>query len=137
MIAGSASSRTPQWRGDEEAVRSEETNDITRIVLWIVVIATLLTASFLTLLPFLSGLIWATTIAVATWPMLIRLQALTGGRRWVAVTAMTLLVALAFVLPFTVAISTLIDAAGRSPTVTNDFLAQGLGPPPSWIAAIP
>ena len=137
MIAGSASRRTPQWRGDEEAVRSEETNDITRIVLWIVVIATLLTASFLTLLPFLSGLIWATTIAVATWPMLIRLQALMGGRRWLAVTAMTLLVALAFVLPFTVAISTLIDAAGRSPTVTNDFLAQGLGPPPSWIAGIP
>src|SRR5829696_3982435 len=105
----------------EEAVRSEDTKNITRIVLWVVVIAMLLTASFLTLLPFLSGLIWATTIAVATWPALIRLQALMRGRRSLAVATMTLVVALAFVLPILVAISTLIDAATRSPAVMGDF----------------
>jgi len=118
-------------------VRSEETGDITRIVLWVVVLAMLLTASFLTLQPFLSGLIWATTIAVATWPALIRLQAVMGGRRSLAVATMTLLVALAFVLPILMATSTLIDAATRSPAVMGDFLAQGLGPPPAWIAGIP
>ena len=118
-------------------MRFEETGDITRIVLWVVVIGMLLAGSFLTLLPFLSGLIWATTIAVATWPALMRLERVLWGRRSLAVAAMTLLVAIAFMLPFAVAISTLVDAATRSPAVMNDFLARGLGPPPGWIADIP
>jgi len=118
-------------------VRPQETSDITRVVLMVVVIGTLLAGSFLTLLPFLSGLIWATTIVVATWPALIRLQQLVGGRRWLAVTVMTLLVGLAFILPFAMAITTLIDAAGRSPTVMSSFVAKGLGPPPDWIGGVP
>jgi predicted PurR-regulated permease PerM len=118
-------------------VRPEETSDITRIVLWVVVIGMLLAGSFLTLLPFLSGLIWATTLAIATWPALIQLERLLWGRRPLAVMAMTLIVALAFILPFALAISTLVDAASRSPAVLNDFLARGLGPPPTWIVDIP
>ena len=120
-----------------EPVPYEQTSDITRIVLLVVVIGTLLVGSFLTLLPFLSGLIWATTITVATWPALIRLQKLLGGRRSLAVAMMTLVVALAFILPFAFAISALIDAATRSPAVMNDFMARGLGPPPAWIADVP
>jgi hypothetical protein len=69
----------------EEAVRSEETSNITRILLWVVVIGMLLAGSFLTLLAFLSGLIWATTITVATRPALIRLERAMGGRRSLAV----------------------------------------------------
>ena len=121
----------------EATVRPQESGDITRIVLMVVVIGTLLVGSFLTLLPFLSGLLWATTIVVATWPVLIRLQHLVGDRRWLAVTLMTLVVALAFVLPFAFAIGTVIDAAGRSPTVMSAFLSKGLGPPPEWIDGIP
>src|SRR5512145_2070321 len=115
-------------------MRSESTGDITRVVLFVLVIGTLLVGSFWTLLPFLGGLVWATTIAVATWPALLQLERLTGGRRSLAVAMMTLLVLLAFVAPFAVAISTLLDAAARSPAVMNDFLAQGLGPTPEWIA---
>jgi predicted PurR-regulated permease PerM len=118
-------------------VRVEQSTDITRIVLWVVVVGMLLAGSFLTLLPFLSGLIWATTLTVATWPALIRLEKLLWGRRSLAVAAMTLLVALAFIVPFAVAITTLLDAASRSPTVMNDFLARGLPPPPSWIGDLP
>jgi predicted PurR-regulated permease PerM len=118
-------------------MRSESSSDITRIVLFVLVIGTLLVGSFWTLLPFLSGLIWATTIAVATWPALLQLERLTGGRRSLAVAMMTFVVLLAFVVPFALAISTLLDAAARSPAVMNDFLAQGLGPPPAWIARIP
>jgi predicted PurR-regulated permease PerM len=114
-----------------------ESGEITRIVLLVVVIGTLLLGSFLTLLPFLGGLVWATTITVATWPVLIRLQQLMGGSRALATATMTLLVALAFIMPFAVALSALIDAATRSPAVMNDFMARGLGPPPPWIADIP
>jgi predicted PurR-regulated permease PerM len=121
----------------EAAVRPQETSDITRVVLMVVVLGTLLVGSFLTLLPFLSGLTWATTIVVATWPAVLRLQQLVGGRRWLAITAMTLLVGLAFILPFAIAITTLIDAAGRSPAVMSSFVAKGLGPPPEWIGGLP
>jgi predicted PurR-regulated permease PerM len=118
-------------------MRPEASSDITRIVLFILVTGTLLAGSVLTLLPFLSGLIWATTIVVATWPILLRVQRLAWGRRSLAVAIMTLLVLLAFIVPFALAISTLLDAAHRSPTLMNDFLADGLGSPPAWIGKIP
>ena len=118
-------------------MRADESSDITRIVLFVLVIGALLVASLWTLLPFLSGMIWATTIAVATWPLLLRLESATGGRRGLAVAAMTLLVLLVFITPFALAISTMLDAAGRSPAVMNDFLTKGLGPPPAWIEDIP
>ena len=118
-------------------MQPESSTDITRVVLFVLVIGVLLAGSTWTLLPFLSGMIWATTIAVATWPVLLRLQQLTGGRRGPAVAIMTLLVLLVFIVPFALAISVLLDAAGRSPAVMNDFLAHGLGPPPPWIASIP
>ena len=118
-------------------MRAEGSNDITRIILFVLVIGALLLASLWTLLPFLSGMIWATTIAVATWPLLLRLERATGGRRALAVAAMTLLVLLVFIVPFALAISTMLDAAGRSPAVMNAFLTKGLGPPPAWIEDIP
>src|SRR5688572_17475910 len=111
--------------------------DITRIILFVLVVGTLLLGSVWTLLPFLSGMIWATTIAIATWPLLLRLERVIGGRRALAVAIMTLVVLLVFIVPFALAISTLLDAAGRSPTVLNDFLTKGLGPPPPWARDIP
>jgi predicted PurR-regulated permease PerM len=106
-------------------------------VLLVLVIGTLLAGSLWTLLPFLSELIWATTIVIATWPVLLRLERLVGGRRSIAVTIMTLAVLLTFIVPCVLAISTLLDAAERSPMVLNDFLAGGLKPPPAWISQIP
>jgi predicted PurR-regulated permease PerM len=116
---------------------SNQPTDITRVVLHVLVIGLLLAGSAWTLLPFLSGMIWATTIAVATWPMLLGLQRLAGGRRWLAVMVMTLLMLLVFIVPFALAISALLDAANRSPAVMNDFVTNGLGPPPNWIDSIP
>ena len=118
-------------------MRPEPPNDITRTLLFIVVVGGLLAGSFWTLLPFLSGLLWAATIAIATWPALLRLQGLVGGRRPLAVATMMVIVILAFIVPFALAIRTLLDAADRSPAVLNDFLTQGLGPPPAWVANLP
>jgi predicted PurR-regulated permease PerM len=116
---------------------TQASTDITRIILFVLVVGALLLGSVWTLLPFLSGMIWATTIAIATWPLLLRLERATGGRRTLAVAIMTLVVLLVFIVPFALAISTLLDAAGRSPAVLNDFLAKGLGPPPPWARDIP
>jgi predicted PurR-regulated permease PerM len=115
---------------------SEASADITRVLLLVLVVGGLLAASAWTLLPFLSGMIWATTIAVATWPTLLRVEQLTG-RRWMAAAILMFLVLLVFVIPFALAISVLLDAAGRSPAVMSDFVTHGLGPPPAWMANIP
>ena len=117
-------------------MHTQESSDIPRIVLFVLVIGVLIAGSFWTLLPFISGLIWTTTIVVATWPVLLRLQGITG-RRSFAVVIMTVVVLLAFIAPLMLAISTLLDAADRSPAVVNDFFARGLGPPPAWLREVP
>jgi predicted PurR-regulated permease PerM len=113
------------------------TAEITRILLTILLIAMLVAGSFWVLIPFLGALIWATSIVVATWPLLLWVQKKTGGRRSIAVAIMTLLVLLAFILPFAVAVSALLEAAQRGPDTVRAFLADGLGPPPQWVQAIP
>ena len=65
---------------DRSSRRSEVSHDITRIVLSVFVIGALPAGSLWTLLPFINGLIWATTIAIATWPALLRRQQLTERR---------------------------------------------------------
>jgi predicted PurR-regulated permease PerM len=118
-------------------MQPEASHDIPRIVLFVLVIGALVAGSVWTLLPFVNALIWAMTIAIATWPLLLRVQRFTGGRRWLAVAIMTLLVLLVFIVPLGLAINALVDAASRSPEVIRDFLARGLGPPPVWIGEIP
>jgi len=116
---------------------SAPSDDITRIVLLVLMIGLLLIGSFWTLLPFLGALIWAVTIAVATWPVLLLVQQKTGGRRSVAVVIMTTLVLMAFVAPLALAAIAMIEAAGRSPALVQDFMVRGLGEPPPWIAGLP
>jgi predicted PurR-regulated permease PerM len=112
-------------------------HDITRVMLSVLAIGALLLGSVWTLLPFLTAMIWAATIAIATWPAMLRLERLTGGRRSLAVAVMTGLVLLIFIAPFAVAIDTLLAAAQQSPALVTDFLAHGLGAPPPWISDIP
>lgn len=116
---------------------SNERSDVTRIVLLTLFIAVLIVGTFWTLLPFLGALVWATTIAIATWPVLLWLQRHLGNRRAYATAVMTLFVALIFGAPFLLAISTLLDAAAQSPAVLRDFVSDGLSPPPSWVSSIP
>ena len=111
--------------------------DITRIVLMVIFIAALLAGSFWTLLPFLGAMIWAATVVIATWPLLLKLHARMPKRRWLAVTIMTTLALLAVILPFAFAVSTLLDVAHRGPEVLGDIFTRGIGPAPEWLGDIP
>ncbi|MBB6095156.1 putative PurR-regulated permease PerM [Povalibacter uvarum] len=116
---------------------SHSSHDITRIVLAVLVICLLLAGSLWTMLPFLGALIWATTIVVATWPVLLWFERHTGNRRKLAVVIMTVIVSAVFITPFCLVVISLLDAIQSSPAIIRDFLAQGLGPPPSWVSGIP
>jgi len=112
------------------------TGDITRTVLMVLVIAMLLAGSLWTLLPFFGAMIWAATIVIATWPLLLRIQGRTG-KRWLATLIMTGITLLAVILPFVFAVTTLFDIAHRGPEILSEYLTKGLGPPPDWLAKIP
>src|SRR5688572_32808494 len=92
-------------------------HEVPRTMMLVIIIALLLAGSLWTLLPFLGGIAWATMIVVATWPILLLVQRKAGGRRGVAVFVMTLVALATFIAPFVIAVSTLIDAADRSPAL--------------------
>jgi len=112
-------------------------SDVTRLVFLVIFILVLLAGSFWTLLPFLGGLIWAATVVIATWPLLLRLRARTGGRPWLANVFMTGVTLLAVILPFMFAVSTLLDIAHRGPELLGEYFTRGIGPPPEWLGKIP
>jgi predicted PurR-regulated permease PerM len=87
--------------------------DLARVTFGVLFIGLLLGVSLWVLRPFLGPLVWATMVVVATWPLMLRVQAATGGRRWLAVTAMTLLLLLLFVVPLVMAIVTIVGNADR------------------------
>jgi len=111
--------------------------EITRIMLLVITVGLLLTGSLWILLPFLVAIAWATMIVISTWPILLKVQQAAGGRRWVGVVVMSLVALATFVVPLLTAVSTMFDAAERSPAVLHDLVDRGLGPPPAWVANLP
>ena len=74
-------------------------------------IGALIIASLWVLRPFIAPTIWATMIAVTTWPMLRWFEARLWGRRSLAVLVMTLLILTLLVVPLMLAIGTIVEHA--------------------------
>src|SRR5690349_8648431 len=83
------------------------TRDLTRIVLAILLMAVLIGTSFYVLSPFLLSMVWAMMIVVATWPLMLKLQAALR-RRGPAVALMSLAMLLVFVIPLLLAVQTVV-----------------------------
>src|ERR1700752_2868464 len=82
--------------------------DMGRITLTVLFIGGLLVVSFWIMRPFLPAILWATTLVLATWPLLLGVQRRVGNRRGIAVLVMTLLVLLVLILPLWAAVSMLV-----------------------------
>ncbi|MGE8703963.1 MAG: AI-2E family transporter YdiK [Achromobacter sp.] len=111
--------------------------DIARVLLVIVMLLALMVGSLYVLRPFLPGLIWATTIVVATWPVLLSIQRHCGGRRWLATVAMLFILLFVIVLPLYQAISTLALHGGAIMAAVKSLPDYALLAPPAWIGNIP
>jgi predicted PurR-regulated permease PerM len=116
---------------------AERQSDLTRDTLAVVFLFVLIAASAWILLPFFTAVVWATMIVVATWPMLLMLQRWLLGRRWLAVTVMTLLLLGIFLLPFLFAIGAFVENFKEISTWTTSLSAFKLPPPPDWLGKIP
>jgi predicted PurR-regulated permease PerM len=110
--------------------------ELTRTVLAVLLIAMLIGGSFWILSPFLLSIIWAAMIVVATWPLMLKVQARLR-RRVLAVVVMTGAMLLIFVVPLVLATQALV---GNMDTITGWMRAlptAKIPAPPEWVSGIP
>lgn len=113
------------------------TREVARTTLSVLCIGGLLAASFLIMKPFLPALVWATTIVVASWPLLARLQRWFGGRRAPAVLVMVAVLLAVVVVPLYLAISTIVGSASSVADLVSSLDHSTLPPPPDWLGSVP
>jgi predicted PurR-regulated permease PerM len=111
--------------------------DLARITLAVLVIGLMIVACLWILKPFLGATIWATMIVVATWPMMRGVEARLGGRRWAAVTLMTLVMLLVLVVPVVLAVATIVNHADEMVAWAKAVVAAGIPAPPAWVEQLP
>src|SRR5262245_36435871 len=111
--------------------------DLTRIVLGVMTIGGLTLLSFWVLRPFLLAGIWATTIVVATWPALRRLERRLWGRRSLAVVVMTLFVVLSLARPLATAVIAIAERLDDIISWSKALLTFRVPQPPDWVGKVP
>ena len=97
----------------------------------------LIAASFWIIRPFVVAAVWATTVAVATWPILLRMQSWLGGRRSLAVTVMTIALTLILIAPLYIAVITIEGNLDQISGWSKWLATAAQSGPPYWIEAIP
>src|SRR5262245_57267381 len=105
--------------------------DLTRVTLAALFIAGLIFATVWILQPFLPALVWATTIVVATWPLMRDLQRWLWNRRSLAVAAMTVILLLVLIVPLGLAIGTIVEHADKIASWATSLATMRLPPPPA------
>jgi predicted PurR-regulated permease PerM len=112
-------------------------SDLTRTTLAVLFVGGLIAACFWILRPFLPATIWATTLVVATWPIMLRVQTRLGNKRGLAVAVMTLALLFVFVVPFWLAITTIADNFDQIMGWATSLASFKLPAPPEWLSAVP
>jgi predicted PurR-regulated permease PerM len=115
----------------------EPDRDLFRLILSITTIVLLIVLSLWIMKPFLPAVIWATMVVVATWPMMLAAQRRLWGKRWLATLVMTLAMLLVFVIPFSLAIGTLVVNMDEITAWVKSLDVSALETPPEWVARIP
>jgi predicted PurR-regulated permease PerM len=111
--------------------------DIVRTTLAVLFIAILASASFWILRPFLTALVWATMIVVSTWPIMLGVQKRLRGKRAPAVMVMTVLLLLVFIIPFSLAVTSIIDRSDEIVARAKSLATVPLPQPPPWVEQLP
>ncbi len=111
--------------------------DLTRTVLAVLFIGGLIAAAFWVLRPFIGATVWATMIVVATWPLMLRVQARLWNRRGLAVAVMTVALLLVLVVPITIAIGAVVDNAERFVDWARSLSTVELPPAPEALGRVP
>jgi predicted PurR-regulated permease PerM len=106
------------------------------MVLSVLLIIVLIAASFWVLRPFILSLVWATMIVVATWPLMLKVQAAVR-RRAIAVTLMSCAMLVVFLAPLALAILAVLENVDSITRAIQSLSAFSLPEPPDWLQNIP
>jgi predicted PurR-regulated permease PerM len=112
-------------------------HDLTRTTFAVLFMVGLIAVCFWILRPFIPALLWAAMIVIATWPLMLSAQAKLWGKRWLAVLVMTGGLLLAFVVPFTLAITTLVGNADEISSWVRSISKAQLPQLPNWVQNLP
>jgi predicted PurR-regulated permease PerM len=110
---------------------------LTRMVLALLFMAVLIAVSFWVLHPFLTAMVWAATIVVSTWPVMLGVQARLWGRRSLAAAVMTLLLLMVLIIPFSLAVATIVSHTETIVGWIKSLATLTVPPPPAWVGALP
>jgi len=116
---------------------TEIQRDLTRVIFAVIFVVALIGSSIWILRPFLGPMVWATSIVVATWPMMITVQDWLWGKRSLALAVMTLLLLCILIVPLTLAIGTIVSNADEIVDWTKSLAAFKTPSPPEWVASLP
>lgn len=119
------------------SVLGEPRGDIARTTLAVVFIGLLIAGSLWVLAPFLGALIWATTIVVATWPVMKRLERSFGGRRGPAVTVMTLAILAILIVPLVAGIQSIFGLGDEARALIARLRVSVVPQAPAWLGGWP
>jgi predicted PurR-regulated permease PerM len=111
--------------------------DVTHTTLSVFFIALLVISCYWVLQPFLTAIVWATIVSVATWPYFLRLERAVGRRRGLAVTIMTAGLLLVVFVPVTLALITIVRNAHHIGTSLEAFESAAVPAPPGWLEGVP
>ena len=121
----------------DEVARLTPRHDIARITLGVTCLVGMIVGTLWVMRPFLGAIIWGATIAVATWPMMLRLEGQLGGRRGLTVTVMTVLMLLVFVAPIAVSVGVVVANVDQIVAWGNSLATMTIPPPPAWVEDLP
>lgn len=109
----------------------------TRVVLAAMTAVGMILCSLWVIRPFLPATIWAVTIGVTTWPLLLKIQKFLWGSRGLAVTVTCLVALIVYVLPFWLATTTVLTHTTELKTLADSALSFRIPSEPAWIAHLP
>jgi predicted PurR-regulated permease PerM len=119
------------------SVETRASSDLARATLQLLALGILIASSFWIMRPFLVALTWAIMIVVATWPLLLRVQAWLGGRRPLAVGVMTMVLLLILVVPLYFGIGAIVENAKQVADWSKSLATLTVPQPPDWIGGLP
>jgi predicted PurR-regulated permease PerM len=111
--------------------------DLSRTVLAVLLLVVLIGGALWIVRPFVMPTVWATMLVVATWPLLLRLERLFGGRRTAAAAAMTAALILVVLVPLSLAIGAVVANADDVATKVEELKSYQVPPPPNFLAKVP
>lgn len=89
--------------------KSQKRLDLPKLIFGFASIILMIAACFWVLNPFILGFVWAGMMVIATWPLLLRIEARLWNKRWLAALIMVALILLLFVIPLGILIGSIIQ----------------------------